>query len=66
MKMEFPDLPGWTFEIDEVSFGMYEVYVRYKRGGIIWKTGTDPDALLAVCRREARDTIARALQTYKS
>ncbi len=65
MKTEFPDLPGWTFEIDEVSFGMYEVYGRYDSAGVIRKTGTDPDALLAECRREAQDALTRARQKRK-
>ena len=25
MKQTFPDVPGWTFEIDEVSANVYEV-----------------------------------------
>lgn len=62
MKMEFPDLPGWTFEVEEVSFGMYEVYGRYDSGGVIRKTGTDPDALLTECQREAHDAFTRARQ----
>jgi hypothetical protein len=52
---------GWTFDIDEVSMGVYEVTGRDEHGRRrVQMTGTDPDALLADCRKSAE---AIALQT---
>ena len=60
--MEFPDLPGWTFEVDEVSFGVYVVRGRYVSGGMMKKTGVDPDALFEECRFEALSALKLAKQ----
>ena len=48
-----PDLPEWSFEIDEVSAGVYEVTASDKRGRRFSSKGTDPDALLESCRQQA-------------
>jgi hypothetical protein len=64
--MEFPDLPGWTFTVDEVSFGVFLVCCRYISGGIIRKTGTDPDALLEECRIEALEALNLAKRKHKA
>lgn len=66
MKTQFPDLPGWTFEVEEVSFGMYEVCCRYGSGGVIRKSGTDPEALLAECRMEAQAALDLARQKRRA
>jgi hypothetical protein len=39
-------LPEWTFEIDEVSAGVYRVQGVDEEGRSVEVTGTDPDALL--------------------
>ena len=49
-----PDLPGWTFEIEEVSAGVYKVVARDKHGQMLSNKGTDPDGLLKSCGEEAR------------
>lgn len=53
MRKQFPELPDWTFEIREVSAGVYEVIARDTRGRIIQEKGTDPDQLLEGCRLQA-------------
>jgi hypothetical protein len=55
MLIEFPDLPGWRFNVEEVSFGVYRVFGRDEAGRCIAKSGTNPDALLEECRMDARD-----------
>ncbi len=59
--IEFPELPGWAFEVEEVSFGVFRVSGHDVDGRSIVRTGTDPDGLLEVTRLEARD-IAPAPQ----
>ena len=49
----FEDLPGWTFEIKEVSAGVFLVKGSDKYGRSIEVTGIDPDAMLEECRRYA-------------
>lgn len=53
MKESFADLPGWSFEIDEVSAGVYEVTATDTSGHRLQMKGTDPDVLLVECRRIA-------------
>jgi hypothetical protein len=54
MKQTFPDLPGWTFEIDEVSANVYEVIATDSVGHRVQVKGTDPDVLLEDARKSAR------------
>jgi hypothetical protein len=49
MRRVFSDLPGWSFEIDEVSAGVYEVIATDKHGRRFSDKDTDPDALLEKC-----------------
>ncbi|WP_077728058.1 hypothetical protein [Methylocaldum sp. 14B] len=55
MIRSFPELPDWSFDIDEVSNGVYKVVVSHRYGHKISKTGIDPEALIDDCRREATD-----------
>jgi hypothetical protein len=48
-----PDLPEWSFEVQEVSAGVYEVIASDKRGRRFSSKGTDPDELLESCREQA-------------
>lgn len=50
MKKQFADLPGWEFEIEEVSAGVYRVIGHDRHGHRISFTGVDPDALVEQCR----------------
>jgi hypothetical protein len=54
MKQKFPDLPGWQFETDEVSVSVYEVIGRDSAGRSVSSVGTDLDAVLEQCRKDAR------------
>lgn len=53
--MTFAELPGWTFEVREVSAGVYRLTARDRDGRLIEASGEDPDALLA----EAKATATR-------
>ncbi|HEV3189822.1 MAG TPA: hypothetical protein VGY54_04955 [Polyangiaceae bacterium] len=53
MKKVFDQLPGWSFEIDEVSAGVYEVTATDAQGHRVQAKGTDYDALLNECRVSA-------------
>ena len=49
----FPELPGWTFDVDEVSAGVYRAVGVDESGRSVQATGTDPDQLLDECRSAA-------------
>ena len=51
--MKFSELPDWTFSVEEVSAGVYEVTAMDSVGRRVQAKGVDPDALLADCRRDA-------------
>ena len=53
MKKTFPDLPSWSFDMDEVSAGVYEVVGSDIRGNRVSAKGTDLDAVVEDCRRQA-------------
>jgi hypothetical protein len=59
MKKQFPDLPAWNFDMDEVSAGVYEVIGRDNAGHIVSAKGIDLDSLLEQCRKEARKISMR-------
>jgi hypothetical protein len=52
MKTEFPDLPEWSFEIEE-SEGGFHITATAKGGRSFDMTGPDRDMLLSECREEA-------------
>lgn len=53
MKRSFQDLPGWTFEIEEVSANVYEIIGKDSVGHRVQLKGSDLDALLADARLSA-------------
>ena len=53
MKRLFPDLPRWSFHIEEKSAGVYEVIAHDERGRRFSRTDTDPEVVLERCHREA-------------
>jgi hypothetical protein len=59
MIKQFPDLPAWHFDMDEVSAGVYEVIGRDGAGHNVSAKGTDLDSLLEECRTEARKISMR-------
>jgi len=62
LRRTFPELPGWTFDLDEISAGVYRFRGVDEAGRSVEATGTDPDALVDECRKSAakiRDTVPR-------
>lgn len=53
MSLTFKELPGWSFEIEEVSAGVYEIVGSDGYGHRVQSKGTDPDALLHQAREDA-------------
>jgi hypothetical protein len=43
----------WVFEVEEISANVYRVTGRDVLGRSVVRTGTDPDLLLAECKRDA-------------
>jgi hypothetical protein len=52
MKKEFPELPGWSFEIEELPTGGFRITATATSGRTFETNGTDCEALLAECRQE--------------
>lgn len=48
-----PDIPGWSFTIEEVSAGVYRVRGVDEAGRSVEATGIDPDALMEECKLSA-------------
>lgn len=65
MRKQFPDLPAWRFDMDEVSAGVYEVIGRDSAGHVVSAKGIDLDSLLEQCRREARMISMRGTTEQK-
>lgn len=53
MKKTFPDLPGWTFDMDEVSASVYKIVGRDRQGHCVSAKGVDFYVILDECRKEA-------------
>ena len=58
MRQTFPELPKWTFDIDEVSAGVYRVIGTHLNGYRVQVEGTDPENLLEECRNNAINLIS--------
>jgi hypothetical protein len=54
-----PELPGWSFDVQEVSAGVYEVTGTDALGHRVQTKGTDCDALINECREAAAKMAAR-------
>ena len=52
MIKEFPELPEWSFQIEETAGG-YHVTATEKSGRTFEMRGPDRDLLLTECRQEA-------------
>jgi hypothetical protein len=46
MKQRIDKLPNWTFDVEEISMGVYRMLAEHRWGSRIDLTGIDPDALL--------------------
>ena len=60
MAKQFKELPGWTFEIEEVSAAVYRVHGQNLAGRNVEAKGLDPDALLEHCKKAAAQMSAPA------
>ena len=54
MKKTYPDLPEWSFELDEVSVNVYEVVGTDKLGHKVSLKGIDLEKLIEQCKMDAR------------
>jgi hypothetical protein len=50
-------LPGWTFQVEEVSAGVYSVTGKDRAGRAVEKKGIDPDVLIAECKQAAIEML---------
>ena len=57
MKKIYPELPHWTFDVDEVSAGMYQVVGTDEEGHSVCVNGTDVDEIIRKCRQEAKNYV---------
>jgi hypothetical protein len=51
---EYSDLPGWIFELEEVSNGVYQVTGRDLFSTEVSCKGIDLDKVIAECRERVR------------
>jgi hypothetical protein len=56
MEEDIEGLPGWSFDINEVSMGVYKVTGTRQLGGKIELSGIDPDDLMRRARAWAEKT----------
>jgi len=57
---ESPGLPGWTFDVQEVSAGVYRAFGRDRAGRTVEATGVDPGALIEKCGQTATEMMDSA------
>lgn len=51
----FAELPGWQFETNEISAGVYEVLGVHRHGlHVSIKGATDPEFAMRRCKEDAR------------
>jgi hypothetical protein len=60
MTKIYADLPEWSFLVEEVSAGAYQVVASDKRGRRVEMKGTDFDALLNDARAGVASLLRRA------
>lgn len=59
MPRKFPELPDWTFEVEERSAGVYEVTATESHGHRVRMIGTDVEAMVSECREIAARMAVR-------
>lgn len=58
MVREFPELPGWLFDADEMSAGVYRAFGRDRAGRNVEAIGLNPDELIEKCKQTALEMMA--------
>jgi hypothetical protein len=58
VTIEFNEIPGWQFKIEEISAGVYEASGKDKSGRNVKKMGSEPDKLLEYCKNYAMQFIS--------
>lgn len=58
MALTFREIPGWNFDVDEVSANVFKVVGRDSAGRTFEKTGLDPDGLIEEAKRYALKVLA--------
>lgn len=53
MAVEFNELPGWQFDADEISAGVFKVIGMDQQGQSVEAIGPDPDELIRKCKQDA-------------
>jgi hypothetical protein len=52
--LSFPDLPSWSFRVEEISAGVYRVFGKNIDGRTVESDGTDVDEVIRSCVDMAR------------
>jgi hypothetical protein len=52
--LEFQDVPGWRFTVDEVSAEVYKVNGMDEAKRSVERVGTDPNLLIEECKEYAK------------
>jgi hypothetical protein len=59
MSFEFKELPGWLFDGDEVSAGVYKIWAKDSFGSLVEAVGGDEAELIEKCKREALEIMLK-------
>jgi hypothetical protein len=65
MERKIAKFPNWTFNLDEISAGVYKLNGRNDLGCTVELTGIDPDKLIAEATSSA-ENIEQDLKTRRS
>lgn len=57
MGLEFSEAPGWSFDADEISAGVFKVTGRDRAGRTVEATGVDPEMLMERCKQAALEMM---------
>ena len=55
MKKEYPELPGWSFDLEEISASVYKVVGKDRAGRVASVTGTNLDQTIEQCKQRAKE-----------
>lgn len=50
-SFEFGEVPGWSFDADEVSAGIFKAFGRDRAGRTVEVTGVDPEVSIERCKQ---------------